>query len=38
MDLAILFVPFLVAMGLYCSNDPLTRRFMDDWERDHDGV
>ena len=33
MELAIMFVPFILAMGLYCSNDPLTRRFMDDLTR-----
>lgn len=34
MDIAILlFVPFIVAMGLYCMNDPLTRRFWDEWEK-----
>lgn len=35
MELAIMFVPFILAMGLYCANDPLTRRFMEDWENDH---
>ena len=35
MELAIMFVPFILAMELYCSNDPLTRRFMEDWENDH---
>lgn len=35
MDLAIIFVPFVVFFGLVCVNDPLTRRFIDDWENDY---
>lgn len=30
MELAIMFVPFILAMGLYCANDPLSQRFWDD--------
>lgn len=33
MDCIILFVPFIFAFGMYCANDPLTRRFWDEWER-----
>lgn len=33
MDVIVLFVPFIVAFGMYCANDPLTRRFMDDLTR-----
>lgn len=33
MDAIILFVPFVVAFGLCCANDPLTRRFWDEWEK-----
>ena len=35
MELAVLFVPFVVCFGLVCVNDPLTRRFMEDMENDH---
>lgn len=31
MDLALVFVPFIFAAYLAAANDPLTRRFMDDW-------
>lgn len=38
MDLAIIFVPFVLFFGLYCTTDPLSRRFMDDLaEREKDG-
>ncbi len=38
MDLAIIFVPFVLFFGLYCTADPLSRRFMDDLtEREKDG-
>lgn len=30
MDLAIIFVPFVVFFGLYCANDPLSQKFWDD--------
>lgn len=30
MDLAIIFVPFVVIFGLYCTADPLSRKFMED--------
>ncbi len=33
MALAVMFVPLILAMGLYCVNVPLTRRFMDDLTR-----
>lgn len=33
MELAIIFVPFILFFGLYCTADPLTRRFMDDLTR-----
>ena len=33
MDVIVLFVPFIVAFSMYCANDPLTRRFMDDLTR-----
>jgi hypothetical protein len=33
MDVIVLFVPFIVAFGMYCANDPLSRRFMDDLTR-----
>ena len=35
MELAVMFVPFILAMGLYCANDPLSQRFMEDLESDH---
>lgn len=29
----LLFAPFVIAFGLCCANDPLTRRFWEDlWE------
>lgn len=38
MDLAIIFVPFVLFFGLYCTTDPLSCRFMDDLtEREKDG-
>mgnify|MGYP006874881900 CR=1 FL=1 len=33
MDVIVLFVPFIVAFGMYCANDPLSQRFMDDLTR-----
>ena len=30
MELAVMFVPFIVAFGMYCANDPLSQRFWDD--------
>ena len=36
MELAVLFVPFVVCFGMVCINDPLTRRFMDDLTRGDD--
>ena len=35
MDVIVLFVPFIVAFGMYCANDPLSQRFMEDLENDH---
>ena len=32
MDAIIIFFPFVMAFGLYCMHDPLTRRFWDGWE------
>lgn len=38
MDLAIIFVPFIMFFGLYCTADPLSRKFMEDLtEREKDG-
>ena len=38
MDLAIIFVPFILFFGLYCTADPLSRKFMGDLtEREKDG-
>ena len=38
MDLAIIFVPFVLFFGLYCTADPLSRKFMEDLtEREKDG-
>ncbi len=38
MDLAIIFVPFILFFGLYCTADPLSRKFMEDLtEREKDG-
>lgn len=38
MDLAIIFVPFILFFGLYCTADPLSRRFIEDLtEREKDG-
>lgn len=38
MDLAIIFVPFVLFFGLYCTADPLSRRFIEDLtEREKDG-
>lgn len=31
MDLFIMFVPFVLALGAAVSNDPLTRRFNEDY-------
>ena len=37
-ELAIIFVPFILFFGLYCTSDPLSRKFMDDLtEREKDG-
>ena len=33
MDAIVLFVPFIIAFAMYCANDPLTKRFWDEWER-----
>ena len=33
MDLAIIFVPFVVFFGLYCTADPLSRKFWEDLTR-----
>lgn len=30
MELAIIFVPFILFFGLYCTADPLSRKFMED--------
>lgn len=30
MDVIVLFVPFIVAFGMYCANDPLSRKFWED--------
>lgn len=30
MDLIILFVPFVVAFGMFCAYDPLSQKFWDD--------
>lgn len=30
MDVIVLFVPFIVAFGMYCANDPLSRKFCED--------
>ena len=30
MDAIVLFVPFIVAFGMYCANDPLSQKFWDD--------
>lgn len=32
MDAIVLFVPFIFAFAMYCMNDPLTRRFWDEWD------
>lgn len=38
MELAIIFVPFVLFFGLYCTADPLSRKFMEDLtEREKDG-
>ena len=30
MDVIVLFVPFIIAFGMYCANDPLSQRFWED--------
>lgn len=34
MDLMCVFFPFVILFGLAIINDPLTERFLEDWEND----